>query len=185
MPEIQSPDPGRKLQERYDLIGTTPAPFLSPELVPVVLIDDLTEEIPGVAFATVGHELAGVAGQQPQTAISNPAGSGVILTNLQLFVTCNSVCVFSLWRSGPALSVGVVELWQDQRRTGRPAARVTAGTDVGVVGTPVATTERLADTVAHFDLPNYVMPVGSKLHLLAENNNMLLALTWMWGERGA
>ena len=42
MPEIQSADVGRKLQERYNLIGPPPSPFLAPDVTPVVIVDNLT-----------------------------------------------------------------------------------------------------------------------------------------------
>ncbi len=84
MADIQTSDVGRKLQDRYDLTGPPPAPFLSPELVPVVVVDDLTQfsvldrtfERPYQVSTTV---TSGV-GTRAQIRLLNPAGSGVLMS---------------------------------------------------------------------------------------------------------
>ena len=83
MPEIQTPDPGRKVQIRYSLTGPSTLPSLSPELVGVVLVDDLrrfsvrdaTFERP--CFLAHPPTLAG-AGNMPRISFSNPANSGIL-----------------------------------------------------------------------------------------------------------
>ena len=83
MPEIQTPDPGRKVQLRYSLTGTSALTSISPELVGVVLVDDLrgfsvldaTFERP--CFLSHPSTAAG-AGNMPRIFFSNPVNSGVL-----------------------------------------------------------------------------------------------------------
>ena len=82
MPDIQTNDVGRKLQNRYALIGPPPSPFLSPELVPVTIVDDLTQfDLLSPTFERPYEaELAVTAGVgfRPQINMINPFDSGVI-----------------------------------------------------------------------------------------------------------
>lgn len=185
MPDIQSPDPGRKLQARYRLIGTTPAPFLSPEMVPVVIIDDLSDETPGINFAIAAGAFAGAVGVQFQTALVNPSSSGVVLTNIRLYMTREDGTnqPYQVWKNGPALSSPLVELWQDFGRSGNPSGRVTMDTDGGAVTEMVATGGLLQDVEQVVDLSMFILPDdGSKLHLLMVGTNNPARAYWTWGE---
>lgn len=85
---IQVPDLTRKLVTRYGLREKAPAPTLSPEIVPVVLVDDLIAESdlirprirPCAGFCQVN-----TAAAQGLVGLRNPSGSGVII-HLQYFV---------------------------------------------------------------------------------------------------
>lgn len=182
MPDIQSPDPGRKLQDRYNLIGTTPAPFLSPELVPVVLVDDLSEDAPGFLWAIAADTVTGVAALNSQTALTNPSGSGVLIENIAFRFGNEVISVWNLFTAGPALTSAAVEVWQDTRRSGSPAAVVTLGTDVGAVTGPIARGRNNTDEPVLIDLPNYIMEPGERLHFLAGVDNDL-NFYWTWSER--
>lgn len=185
MPDIQSPDPGRKLQARYRLIGTTPAPFLSPEMVPVVIIDDLSDETPGINFAIASGAFAGAVGVQFQTALVNPSSSGVILTDIRLYMTREDSTnqPYQVWKNGPALSSPVTEFWQDLGRSGNPAGRVTMDTDGGAVTEQLATGGMLQDVEQLVDLSMFILPDdGSRLHLLMVGTNNPARAYWTWGE---
>lgn len=102
MPEIQSSDPGRKLQERYDLTGGTPAPFLSPEIVPVVLVDDLTaSDVLDRAFereAFVWNTEGGGVAENSVCMFVNPVESGVLATVQRISVGVAADAVVSIER---------------------------------------------------------------------------------------
>ena len=99
MTDIQSPDPGRKVARRYNIVGPPPVLFLSPELVPVTIIDNLAEESPGVKWGIVGGDRAGVAAQFNQTRLANRLGSGVVLEQITLHVSSNTA---QTWQIGTA-----------------------------------------------------------------------------------
>ena len=183
MPEIQSPDPGRKLQERYNLVGSSPAPFLSPELVPVVLIDDLTEEEPGLRFASEAQFQSAVVGAQSQTSLVNRNGANVIIENIKFQFSTNTIGNWLIAGAGPALSVGLTPEWLDRRNAGNPSALVSKGTEVGVVTPDFARGGALASTMIVLDLEGLVLGNGQKAHFLLVGNNRSMEFYWRWTER--
>ncbi len=182
MPEIQSPDPGRKLQERYNLIGPPAAPFLSPELVPVVLIDDLTEEAPGLLFAMAAGVVGPTVGVQSQTALTNGSGN-FLIADIRLHFAADTLSDWGMFTAGPALSSAATELWQARARAGTPQAVVTEGTDAGATGVDFVRGRGLADTIQEIAFPNLVLAFGDKAHFLYGGNNIALAYWWTWSER--
>lgn len=84
MTDIQQADVGRKLQLRYSLTGSAPAPFLSPELVPVVMVDDLTQfDVLSLTYQRPYEaEIVETGGVATRAEIDwvNPEGSGVLAT---------------------------------------------------------------------------------------------------------
>jgi len=124
MPDIQSSDPGRKLQQRYNLLGAPPSPILSPELVPVVVVDDLTGtdvlsaefERPCAGFDT----FTGVV-TSAQLFLLNPFGSGVLLTTDQfMFQTSTASTVSMVIRRGFGGTIVTFGGFRDGRLVGRP-----------------------------------------------------------------
>ncbi len=185
MPEIQSPDPGRKLQERYNLIGSTPAPFLSPELVPVVLIDDLTEEGPGPRFCSAASALSPAAGKQAATALGLPNGANVLIENISVVFYTNGAASFEADLAGPTLTgSGATSLFQDRRLAGSPIAIVSDGDDVGAVSGPIAKGQILGSTVVKVDLPNWKFSdTSQEIFLLISSINISCSYFWTWTER--
>lgn len=184
MPDLQVPDVGRKLQARYRLIGTTPSPFLSPELVPVVILDDLTDALPGKAFAQAGDVQGGAVGVTTKCRLSNLAGSGIELTDIQLRF---GLSLDSRWQlmQGPTLSNPVTEIWQDRRRSGNPQAVVTMGLDVGAVANEFLEGQVLAFTEVIIQLPNVVLAAGDRIDFGTIITNVDLSFGWEWAERVA
>ncbi len=183
MPDIQSPDPGRKLQERYNLIGTTPAPFLSPELVPVVILDDLSESLPGTAFAFAGDNVAGVAAQFSQTSIENIAGSGILITEIRLYLTGVSAGVITAWQNGPTLGISQLGNWADRRNPGRPSARIGwSASAAPATSEQLVSTNLLANTMLFLDFTSQILQSGDKVHVVSEILNSQINAWWTWGE---
>lgn len=184
MPDIQSPDPGRKLQQRYNLIGATAAPFLSPELVPVVIVDDLSQEAPGVRFASAAAQESGAAGVNSQTRLTNPTSSGVLIEQIRLELSTINSDSWFMFQNGPTLSTGITSFFQDRRVSGSPIGEVTHGVDVGVVTNTVAggrgSTTRAAIIIG---FPNYVLEPGTRLHFFYSALNETMTFWWAWGER--
>jgi len=183
VPDIQSPDPGRKLQDRYNLLGTTPAPFLSPELVPVVLVDDLTQESPGFLWALASDTIVGVGAALSQTRLTNPIGSGVLLENISIVYALETTGDGGIFVSGPALSASAVELWQDRRRSGNPTGRVTLGTDAGALGQELYRFRSLGNVMWVAELPEWKIAPGDLIHFAVTAADQDVAFTWKWTER--
>lgn len=184
MPEIQSPDPGRKLQERYNLIGTTPAPFLSPELVPVVLVDDLTEEDPGIRFAAVGFQIAAAAGTPNQVALRNPIGSNVIIENILVSIGASNAISWQVFEAGGLLSIAIVPAWADRRIAGRPAGRVT-GQSVATTATGIRLGQGFtpANTSTLIDLRTQKLNEDARVHFETVTLNFAAVYQLSWSER--
>ncbi len=182
MPDIQSPDPGRKVAEKYNIVGPPPVLFLSPELVPVVLIDDLTEALPGIAWAIAPVDQPGGAGVASQTALRNPSDSGILIENLSLRVNTSAGSNIEIHTAGPSLASTSPKDWQDQRRSGAPVGIVTQGTDVGAVTGRVFEGVASFLAVLAFTFNGWVMPPGGKLHLIATVVNVTMQVTWQWTE---
>ncbi len=185
MPDIQDPGPGRKLQRRYRLIGTTPAPFLSPELVPVVLIDDLTEETPAIDFAIVGDLQAAVVAERSQTGLRNPAASNMTIEQVELRFVPASLSNYRLGVTGPALAVLSTPIWQDSGRSGVPVGEVLTDTDAAGASGVLCDGSVLANTLVVIPLPNYVIQPGDQIRLSLETLNVTFRFWWTWGERRA
>lgn len=183
MPDIQTPDPGRKVATRYNIVGPPPVLFLSPELVPVTIIDDLSRDEPTLFWATAAREQAGVVGQQGQTRLTQLGTSRVLIENVELRVACNTSGNYGLFTGGPALANAAVEVWQDQRRSGSPAGVVTTGTNVGAVTGSLVDGMVLANTVVVLPLPNFILGPGDSLHFLMIVANAEIRFWWTWSER--
>ncbi len=184
MPEIQSPDPGRKLQRRYNLIGSTPAPFLSPELVPVVLIDDLTEQAPGVLWATAGGQQGPSAGNNSYARLANPLNSGVLLEEISLRATMDTSSNWTL-EDGTSvfLAFSLTPAWQDRALPGRPVGRISRDATAYVAANQLAQGYHLANRTVEIDFPNMVLPEGQGINFIVQTVSVGLFFWYKWAER--
>jgi len=183
VPDIQDPGPGRKLQKRYRLIGTTPAPFLSPELVPVVLIDDLSDDEPTDRWGTAAQVEAAAVGALSQTAIRNGSQSGIIIENISCLITLSSGGQWGAFQAGPTLTTPTSPFWQDQTLAGAPQAEISQGVDVGAVVDRIARGASQGDDPILVDFLNYRLGQAQKIHLTVIQVNIRLEFWWKWTER--
>lgn len=122
MPDIQSSDPGRKLQDRYDITGAPTAFSVSEEIIPVALVDDLTAQS---AFAREFERACSVNDRQGASignisiiALVNPPNSGVlcIVDDVRFnYVAANISVGIRQLGNNPA----VLGFFTDSRVTGR------------------------------------------------------------------
>lgn len=138
MPEIQSPDPGRKLQERYNLTGGSPSPFLSPEIVPVTLVDDLTgfdvleATFERPAFIWISH--SGTVPNVPIIRFVNPTDSGVLAIVEKFTVSSSLGSVVTVQRFATTISgTSGARRWRDSRLSGQPICQFATATDLPAV----------------------------------------------------
>lgn len=130
MPDIQVADVGRKLRDRYRLTGPPPAPFLGPELVPVVLVDDLTGlDVydraflrPAVAWDTQTSGANPGVNDSAVIQFVNPTNSGVLAV-LEFGVFGNPTSAGEITITGPTStsnSPDKAAFWRDSRLDGTP-----------------------------------------------------------------
>jgi len=190
MPEIQSSDPGRKLRERYDLVGASPAPFLAPELVPVVIVDDLTEfDVLSAEFerpCTV-HETQGApgAGVHAVVMLANPSGSGVLAIGDDVYLSTapGGRINWRLFASAPVIADH--GQFRDSRLPGTPACGSVATTS-GVAPDDdwqIQLADLSIDTAGViYPLP-YVISPGFVLQMKISITNISLSASIRWRER--
>lgn len=183
MPEIQTPDPGRKLAERYNLLGGSITPFLSPELVPVVILDDLSEEAPGPRFAQAGGTSAGVVARFEGSRLQNSATSGVRMEQFRLSISSDTTTAFLLGEGGPGFAAGIVPQWQEQGFAGTPAAVIEIGDAASGATAVIAAGTLLANVQVTLEMPNVILVPGTQLSLSLVTADVALRLHWQWAER--
>lgn len=183
MPEVQTSSPGAKLARRYGIKAQVIAPSLEPVIIPVVLIDDLTDEGPELRWATASGNVAAAVGEQGQSGIQLPIGSKVLIENVTLVVsgaTGNGIGVFE---AGPVLTgAGATSLWEDQRRAGAPELVVSDGTDIGAVARGIFR-GFISFNPTTINLEHQILSASFRIHVIYEIVNDGFRYTWRWSER--
>lgn len=107
MPVIQRPDLVAKVRRKYELTGPDAISTISPELVPVVLMEDLSEgDIGGAVKYCAGYATSGVPTNTGHVQLWNPAGSNVNLYVKKIDVWLGSSNQFFLVYYSTVLSGG-------------------------------------------------------------------------------
>lgn len=188
MPDIQTTDVGRKLQRRYQLLGPPPTPFLSPELVPVVIVDDLTDldvleatfERPCEGMATIN---APAVGSDAINALVNPADSGIVATvEWVLIEVAVAMHIEVEIRTTVTANVFGTRGFRDTRVAGTPACAFFQGSEVQTTPTRYFFIHEPTQRDRQIFLPWVVAP-GSALVLHAGSDNQELRSAWFWTER--
>ena len=139
MPDIQDPTIPRKLARRFGIKGEEVAPFLSPEIVPIVVVADLStpqEEDTDYQRSGWGAEvIGGTVGNQSHVQLFNPAGSGAIIHVEAVLVTIDTAGVIRLVQYDAALTTLSAQIaWRDRRISGAPSAEVRIQDNNGALG---------------------------------------------------
>lgn len=195
MPEIQTPDPARKLQDRYDLAQPS-TPFLSPELVPVVIVDNLAGEdaleasFERAAFAF--EDQVPAAGQVARILFQNASagsGSGVVAFMERVVVWTSGAVVgrlaVELQPFNPNLNppLGTFKRFRDTRVQGVPAC----GLNVASLAPPLVLDQQWVIDLdpqprSIIPLPEVITP-GFRLFFTHSIPNETLFLQLWWRER--
>lgn len=191
MPEIQNPDIGRKLQRRLGLTGQSPTPFLSPEIVAVILADDLRgldiQEVGFLRNCDAWTTTGATALNAGRHSIVNPLGSGVLATveDVVISTDINMLLEIGMFTAEAANSF-LTRRFRDSRISGTPACGFLQETL-----TPATTTNRYSinsgvqgtkDQVQPFTL-GWVLSPGFELKIEAGVNNQPMIISWRWSER--
>ena len=183
MPDLQSPNPGLKLARLYNLVGGFFTPFLSPEIVPVVIVDDVSDQDPGKAFAAAGVAVSAVALQTSISTLLNPLNSGVNIIDISLMFATVASSQWALARLANDVTPGT-EQWQDRRRLGTPVGEHSSGTLlVAGIQDAILQGQILSSTPVHISLANHVLTPGTQLSLVIITINTTLLGGWTWAEQ--
>lgn len=187
MPEIQVPELARKLARRFGITGYSPAPTLAPEIVPVAIVENLTdpnEEDTGFERLCIGtFSQANVAGQYSHAQLLNPTGSGIIVNVEALYLHADNATTLRLKDYDTALTTAADAYFRDRRLEGRPGAQVRNQADVAMLGTTLGNfaVATAADTIA---IPlDFLLPEGKAIAVVGVTVNLYLYGTFFWSER--
>jgi len=190
MPEIQGSDVARKLMLRYGLVGASPSPFLSPELVPVVVVDDLTGfDLQDPTFErpyTVSIQQVGGVGLRARIFLVNPVGSGVLLTLNTISGNANAATMVEVF-TGPAQTVATAGFSTDFRLAARGVCGV-IGNTTGIAPISPEFFFRLGPATESPQLNEFLrIPVvispGTSLDFNEALVNDVMRLQFRWTER--
>ncbi len=184
MPELQVAGPSQKLRRWGDL-GPVFSFSVPREIVPVVIVDDLSSHTPPRPCAGFDTSAATVA-QQSQMGLVNPAGSGVIvvLNRVTLRPGTNNDFISILLNSAFPGQLGVGAAgFVDQRITGRPASEIAIGAAVlSLTGLIVAQMRLpLAAETSEWELGFTIGP-GTGIFFQNSTLNSLLSVGMFWTE---
>lgn len=184
MPIIQRPDLVAKVRKAYELAGPDAIASISPELVPVVLVDDLTLRDPGLAtIYAIGHGTqSGVAGEYPTVELWNPVGSGVdgYLEAIEFHnPSTGGVFEVRLWTAAPTTAATTVNT--QMGAAGTPALYVGIRSDAVPVGAVFHRYRQTSTDQRHFPFP-FRITEGIGISVTFELVNNTIRGTFWWSE---
>jgi hypothetical protein len=187
MPDSQNPEHVRKLIKEFQLKGANLIPTVTGEIVPTVLIADITAEGPQAEDRlAVGGLLAAAsgAGNQNRLAIQNPAGSGtLIVLEAVWFEGAAADFVVPIVRAF-TFTPGGFTFFRDTRLGGSPVGEVAAGTQVAaVLGAPHIQVQITGTDTTSLIPYQHVLSPNNALEFTQQNQNTAINCGFLWRER--
>lgn len=184
MPDSQNPEHVRKLIREFQLKGANLIPTLTGEIVPTVLVADLTAAGPQaqdrIAFGGQIGTAAGV-GDVNRLSLSNPAGSGSLILVDRIWSWNNTNADEIEVTIASAALTGAAGAFRDLRLTGEPVALLTRTAVTSGVLSPFKFT-LLADTVLEIDM-HIILTPNTRVDVIQLNDNNPLQADFLWRER--
>lgn len=190
MAQIQRSDLVEKLRRAFSIITGSVGSTMSPELVGVVIVDDVTgADVISQAYprsAVGGSQAAAAVGFNGKIGIENPVGSGVELfleKVLVSFQTANGQ--FSIRRdlTPPAGRNAAISAWKDRRNQGNPSAITWDENATASDGTEMLLQAGLVNTVIPIPLGITLPPTGETVFVQVQATNATIIATFYWNER--
>lgn len=183
MPPIQRPDISRSLAKSFGIVGFGGPESLSPEIVPVVMVDDIRPST-STRKCQGGLLQGAVAAENAQVQIFNPNNSRTILEVYQVIYTPSAISRIGMRESDAALpNGGATSRFTDRRLAGRPVGDVRSDTVAVLVGDGQGVWQSARDPGGYVIPVDYVLVPGTGIELLSETVNLSLFCTWFWRER--
>lgn len=189
MPMIQRPDLVAKIRKTYELVGPDPIASISPELVPVVVIDNLVDDDPGDSrlFAAGDIVVTAVAGQASEAHLFNPAASGVDLFLEHMhFVDETGSAFYYISYFAAALAGAGTTINRNLGAAGEPAGRVLGAAAAVPIGVSLMKyySNTAGDAKRSHD-QKWRIPPGEGIGFTAVTVNHTIAADFFWHERPA
>jgi len=193
---IQRGDLVEKLRRTFNILGGGGVQTLSDELVPVVLVDDVTG--PDVLSTDYprncigGNQVSAVATKYSLAAFNNPLGSGVDAYLDFAVVSVPSATVVQLRLADHSAWTAGTKYWTDLRVAGSPSCNPTGFAELVIPGDLVAIYRVIANTPTIIPLGMVLQPHGNNsptywkakdVVILSQTVNQDIAVTWYWTER--
>lgn len=182
MPRIQKADLVGKIRRAYGLRGTEGPETISPEIVPVAIVDELISQggvrIPAISYAFQNA----IAAKYSNSMIFNPADSGRIIRVESCFATPNGATIWYAGFRDSVLTTNYIGRWRDRTQSGKPVAQVYSDTLSATGVTTLLATGRMASSVHHEFPVDVVLEPGQGWILELGTVNLALLMTWFWTE---
>jgi hypothetical protein len=185
---IQNATIQRRLMDRLQIKERGPVPTVSPEVQPVIIVDDVRtpENADDVRRCMSGLAPGAVAAQFSTAMIRNPIGSGVNLHFRWAVITNGAAASVDIQigtRANTAVTPSTAT-YADRRVAGTGRASVVTSNEVGFPALNGLATTRLFDgTPARIDLDGVVIPPGTELVVVPFATNSAFNVSLMYDER--
>jgi len=188
VPIIQRPDLVAKVRKSFELTGPDAVSTISPELVPVVLVEDITERDPTYLdkYCIEGAYKAAVAAQYTSSALWNPADSGIdlILDEMRVMGTGTDAYTIRFWNSDPGAVSGTGAANRGIGRSGTPTARVRTNNAAAPLGATVGYERYQNTTIVLFRKEGLVrLQPGEGFGFTNNTVNLPHFALYLWRER--
>jgi len=190
MPEIQVPEIVQKLRERFQLKGHASISTLAPEIVPVVITEDLLRE--GASEwreAMWSMDIAAVAAEYSYALLLNPAGSGVycMIDGIYARLSADGTVLLKKYVTNLAnLSSGI---WKDISKSDYPTCKPSWLNQVGLIGDQLNWNGLYSRATLQpndwWQNPRVVLQPGNGLLVFPTSKNVGMGIGFSWRERAS
>lgn len=184
MPIIQRPDLVAKIRKKYELTGPDAISTISPEVVPVVLLEDLSREDPGIAVKYCwGFSISGATTNTAHVELYNPPGSGVdlVIRRAESYCSANSALFLCYFSTALANGSGLV-LNRNMGQSGTPAAQTLWEDNVAPLGAAIAQYYYTAGGGPIHNVSSFRVPPGEGMGWRPNLTTVLIYGRWEWEE---
>lgn len=193
---IQRGDLLQRLTRGLEIKGVgSPVLNLDPSLVPVVMLEDLTQQSEWVTtkdrIGMIGLQVAANATEVSGSALVNPTGSGIIVVVDQLVVSLGTSSFVGIHRTTQAVIEGTYAassqgFWADPRNAGFTTCVERHGSDPGI-GSATCMAELRVGSSNPYELNRSsafapILREGDALLVEHRTINLLLGVAWRWRE---
>jgi len=187
MPDSQNPDHTLKLIKEFQLKGGNLIPTVTGEIVPVVLVSDLTQSRQDKRSASGGAATAATVAKVGQHQLFNPSGSGVILELRRFMVSLGAADLVYFGPSTIQFATTITGQWIDRRpNSGQPVAQISTSILSALPTLINPGIMFISTTATVLSLPvDAVLVPGSGFQVETANVNAAVYTNWQWYERPA
>lgn len=184
---LQDNTPSDKIKAAYGIKESSLLPTISPELVPVVIVDDLSELTQERLCVAQDVRAAAGAGNVNTWRLANPAASAVIVTITSIQLHTDGVNQAFRWNTSDvaALPTTLTPQFIDLRVPGFPVAVWSfTATAVAIVASSGYRTGQINQLTLTESLPSLVtLTPGDQLTIQQEAANSAAGVAFFWKER--